>query len=75
MNNLITVREDTRVMTERDIYIAQSLADGLTVTQIAEASVTNVRTMEARVGRLRLKTGSKSLCNLVALFFRAGLIK
>lgn len=55
--------------------IVEMLSHGYTVKEIADYLVMNVRTVEARLTRIRDKVNAKNLHHLVAIYLRKKLIK
>lgn len=62
-------------LNESDAEIAQLLADGKTVNEVADKLKVNKRTMEAKVMSAKKKALAATLPHLVANYFRKGLIK
>ena len=62
-------------LNESDAELAQMLADGFTVTQIAKKLKVNQRTMEGKIVTAKKKALAKTLPHLIANYFRKGLIK
>lgn len=62
-------------ITPNDIELVQQLANGFRAAIIARDWGISRRTIEARLDKLRAKTGCNSLPELVAVFFRNKLIK
>jgi len=62
-------------LNESDAEIAQLLADGKTVNEVADKLKVNKRTMEAKVMSAKKKALAETLPHLVANYFRKGLIK
>ena len=58
-----------------DTQIVKMLSNGYTVREIATKEETNLRTMEARIIRIKDKALADNLPHLVANYFREGLIK
>lgn len=59
----------------KDEQIVSLISIGYTIPEIASAAKINKRTLEARLIRLRDKSGSLNLAHLVANYLRKGLIK
>lgn len=57
-----------------DERVVQLLSEGKTIAEVAGEMNVNVRTMEARIGRLKKKTECSTLPHLVATFLRNKLI-
>lgn len=57
-----------------NIRIVQLLSEGFVVKEIAKLTVTNDRTIESRIKKLRMITGAKTSAHLVAKYFNLGLI-
>lgn len=75
MKLLLKDGENTSVIEKHELDLVAALTNGATIAQIGQDWNINKRTMEGRVIRLKAKTGCKSLCELVALFFRNKLIE
>lgn len=75
MKTLILDGGDTILIGKNDMAIAEGIANGSTITEIGQKGKIKKRTMEARVNKLKAKTGCKTLPEVVALFFRNNLIK
>ena len=58
-----------------DIQIVKMLSNGYTVKEIAEKEETNIRSMEARLIRIKDKSNAENIPHLVANYLRKGLIK
>jgi len=58
-----------------DTTIVKLISHGYTIQEIADKENINRRTLEARLIRIRDKSGSVNLAHLVANYFRKGLIK
>lgn len=74
MNKVLT-RQTGETVTDKEVYIVQLLANGMRSREIGLKTGKSQRTIEATLDRLRLKTGCKSLPELVATFFRNKLIE
>jgi DNA-binding CsgD family transcriptional regulator len=59
----------------KDKDIVKKLSDGYTAKDIADEFSINVRTLEAKLIRLRDKSGSKNTTHMVANYLRKKLIK
>jgi DNA-binding CsgD family transcriptional regulator len=62
-------------LNEQDAKIAQLLANGKKVSQIAKTLKYNIRTMEAKIVSAKKRADVKTLPHFVAKYLRKGLIK
>lgn len=60
--------------TEKDVELVQAIANGSTITQIANEWGLSSRTVESRVKKIKAVWVCKHLPALVATFYRNGLI-
>lgn len=67
------LKEQKKGFTDADIV--QMLSVGMTGYQIAEKTKINIRTLEARLTRIRDKSNSTNVAHLVGNYFRNKLIK
>ncbi len=58
-----------------DIEIVQMLSEGIIGSEIANRIGMNIRTLEARLTRIRDKSNSTNVAHLVGNYFRKKLIK
>jgi len=71
----VLTRQNGQIIPDKEIKLVQLLANGMRSKEIALNTGISVRTVESNLDRLRLKTGCKSLPELVATFFRNKLIE
>jgi DNA-binding NarL/FixJ family response regulator len=74
MGKSIKVLKDVEV-DYATVIIVKGLANGLTISEIAQSIKVKVRTLEGRVAVIKSTFNVSTLPELVALFFRKGLIK
>jgi DNA-binding NarL/FixJ family response regulator len=74
MDKVIVRESDIVAISQIHIRIVELLADDLKVAEVAQKLNINVRTLEASISRLKLKTGTKTLYGLVSFFYKNGLI-
>jgi len=76
MQKLITKLPEPEgvLITQKDIEVVLRLSNGLKNEQIAKELELSRRTVEGKLNNLRSKTGCRTLAELVATFFRNGLI-
>ena len=74
MNRVIKRKEVGYEAKDGDIELVQMLADGARPHLIASKLGKSRRTIESRIDSLRGRVGSKTVPELIADFFRAGLL-
>jgi DNA-binding NarL/FixJ family response regulator len=72
MAKTITIEKE---VDKEHLEIVQMISEGLTVAQISEKMGINIRTAEAKIGRIKNTYNVTTLPELVSFFFRNKLIK
>jgi DNA-binding CsgD family transcriptional regulator len=65
----------TKIPSKETLQLVTLIADGNTISQIAEFAGYSRRTLEGKIERIKLEVNAKNSANLVAIFLRNKLIK
>ena len=61
-------------ISQREVDFVKMLSDGYSRKEISVKYKLSIRTIDAAIDRVKVKTGSKTMAHLVGLFFRNKLI-
>lgn len=72
---IVVLKDSAITIDEKDIKLVQMYANGMSRNDMSKKTNKSVRTVEARIDKIKLIVNAKSIPNLIAFFFRNNLIK